>query len=102
MKPTTGRDPVAQLDVICCSLEPWDDVWRRNQFLATELLAQQPGLRLLFVQLPVDIVWSLLRRRRVSRTGVRTGARSAGETGRLWVMQPNKWLPRRVWPHVDR
>ena len=23
-------------DVVVCSLEPWDDVWRRNQFLVDD------------------------------------------------------------------
>jgi glycosyltransferase involved in cell wall biosynthesis len=36
-------------DVIFISLENWDGVWRRNQFLCAEWLRRYPGMRLLFV-----------------------------------------------------
>lgn len=85
-------------DVICCSLEPWDQVWRRNQFLATGLLELRPSMRLLFVELSVDVSWSLLHGRlpRLQRM------RSVGDTGRLWALTPRKWLPRRLWPRANR
>ena len=37
-------------DVVLVSLEPWDDVWRRNQHLVVALLRQDPSLRVLFVE----------------------------------------------------
>jgi teichuronic acid biosynthesis glycosyltransferase TuaH len=85
-------------DVICLSLEPWDDVWRRNQHLASEVLRLRPSLRLLFVGIPVDITWSLRHGRWPEVSPLRT----VGDTGRLWVMTPRKWLPRRIWPQGDR
>lgn len=85
-------------DIVCLSLEPWDDVWRRNQFFATELLAQRPDLRMLFVEQPVDIAWSLAQGHRPQTRPLR----AIGDTGRLWAMTPRKWLPRRVFPAVDR
>jgi teichuronic acid biosynthesis glycosyltransferase TuaH len=84
-------------DVVCCSLEPWDDVWRRNQFLATELLQLRPSLRLLFVGIPVDMAWSIAHRRRPPSAGLR----ALGTTGRLWTFAPRKWLPRRLRPGAD-
>jgi teichuronic acid biosynthesis glycosyltransferase TuaH len=36
-------------DLIFISLENWDGVWRRNQFLCAEWLRRFPGMRLLFV-----------------------------------------------------
>lgn len=85
-------------DVICCSLEPWDQVWRRNQFLTEGILRQRPGLRVLFVELPVDVTWSLLHRQALRPTKLRP----VGESGRLWAVAPRKWLPRRVWPGGDK
>ena len=84
-------------DVICLSLEPWDDVWRRNQHLASELLALRPSMRLLFVGNPVDILWSL----RQGHLPELAPLHSVGDTGRLWAMTPRKWMPRRVWPRGD-
>ena len=85
-------------DVICLSLEPWDEVWRRNQHLASEVLRLRPTLRLLFVGNPVDITWSL----RHGRIPELAPLRAVGDTGRLWAMTPRKWLPRRIWPRGDR
>ena len=70
---------------MCCSLEPWDDVWRRNQFLATELLALRPSIRLLFVGTPADMTWSLIHRR---RPHPRSGLHPVGASGRLWSLTP--------------
>ncbi len=86
------------LDVVCFSLEPWDEVWRRNQWLSTELLRLRPSLRLLFAELPVDVIWSLFQRKMPHRAGLR----AIGDSGRLWAMAPYKWAPRRVWPGGDR
>ena len=85
-------------DIVCCSLEPWDDVWRRNQFLATELLALRPSIRLLFVGVPADMTWALIHRRR-PQPG--PGPHPVGTTGRLWTLAPRKWLPRRLRPDID-
>jgi teichuronic acid biosynthesis glycosyltransferase TuaH len=93
---TTRQDEA--IDVVCCSLDPWDDVWRRNQFLASELLRQNSTLRILFVELPVDVTWSLAKGRWPDLPHLR----AIGDSGRLWTFAPRKWLPRRVWPFVDR
>jgi glycosyltransferase involved in cell wall biosynthesis len=85
-------------DVICLSLEPWDEVWRRNQHMARELLRLRPTLRLLFAEPPVDVAWSL----RQGRWPKRSLLRPVGDSGRLWAMAPRKWLPRRIWPRGDR
>jgi teichuronic acid biosynthesis glycosyltransferase TuaH len=85
-------------DVICLSLEPWDEIWRRNQHMARELLRLRPTLRLLFAEPPIDVVWSL----RQGRWPKRSLLRPVGSSGRLWAMAPRKWLPRRIWPRGDR
>jgi glycosyltransferase involved in cell wall biosynthesis len=84
-------------DVVCCSMETWDEVWRRNQFLVSEALDIEPSMRLLFVEPVADIPWSLLHRKPLPRTGIRP----IGDSGRLWAVTLPKWLPRRVWPGVD-
>ena len=86
-----------QYDVICLSLEPWDEVWRRNQLFATEILRLRPTMRLLFAETPVDMLWTL----RQGRLPKLSGLRSVGASGRLWAMAPHKWLPRRVWSGGD-
>ena len=90
--------PPVQFDIICCSLEPWDEVWRRNQHLTAELLRLRPTMRVLFAEPPVDMAWSLRQGRRPAASGLR----SIGDSGRLWAMAPRKWLPRRIWPDGDR
>lgn len=88
----TGRD------LVVLSLEPWDEVWRRNQHLVAGLLAADPGLRVLFVEPPVDHLHDLRRGasptigRRLRRLGPRDGT----PEGRAWAYRPTKWLPRRL------
>ncbi|MGE0307285.1 MAG: glycosyltransferase family 2 protein, partial [Acidimicrobiia bacterium] len=42
--------------IMVCSLEPWDEVWRRNQFLVRELLRRDPNRQVLWVEPAFDIV----------------------------------------------
>ncbi len=85
-------------DVVCLSLEPWDEVWRRNQHVASGLLGLRPHLRVLFVESPIDILWTLRRGAWPGSSALRT----VGESGRLWAMAPRKWLPRKLAPGVDQ
>ncbi|MEA2686414.1 MAG: hypothetical protein QOE93_1609 [Actinomycetota bacterium] len=84
-------------DIIVCSLEAWDDVWRRNQFLVRELLELRPSARILFVAPPRDALHDLTRRSMPVRPSLR-----AIEAGRLWQLTPGKWLPRVLGPFADR
>ncbi len=84
-------------ELVVCSLEPWDDVWRRNQFLAEELLRRRPALRILFVEPAADVLFELSRRRRP--TGAHT---SVLRGGRLYAFRPLKPLPRRCGSFSDR
>lgn len=45
----------SQHDLIFLSLENWDDIWRRNQFVCAELARRHPELRILFVGLPRNV-----------------------------------------------
>ena len=42
-------------DVICLSLEPWDEVWRRNQFVCATLARRYPEMKVLFVGLSLNV-----------------------------------------------
>ncbi|WP_402374449.1 glycosyltransferase [Isoptericola rhizosphaerae] len=90
--------------LVVVSLEPWDDVWRRNQYLVAGLLRADPGLRVLFVEPPSDPLHDLRHSRqpRWSR-GTRPAAPIDGVApGRVLTLRPTKALPRRVDPGGDR
>ncbi|WP_084040035.1 glycosyltransferase [Demequina sp. NBRC 110053] len=86
--------------VVLCSLEPWDDVWRRNQYLAHGLLTSDPRWRVLVVEPPADPLHAALSGRAVRKGN---GLRSVpGYDGRLHALQSTKWLPRLLGDTVDR
>ncbi|MET0782574.1 MAG: glycosyltransferase [Microbacterium sp.] len=85
-------------DLVVVSLERWDDVWRRNQYLVDGLLRADPTLRVLFVEPAADPTHDVVSRRTPS-WGLR--ARPLGDSGRLWNHRPVKWLPRRIDPRAD-
>ncbi|WP_051208368.1 glycosyltransferase [Propionicicella superfundia] len=87
-------------DLIVCSLESWDDVWRRNQYLLDGLLRGDPDLRVLLVEPPADPLHAARRRVR-PRLG-RGLRRLDGYDGRLYALQPTKLLPRVAGPLADR
>ena len=50
-------------DLIFVSMENWDEVWRRNQFLCAGLARRFPEHKILFVGLPRDVTNDLRRSR---------------------------------------
>ena len=48
-------------DLIFVSLEDWDDIWRRNQFVCAKLAKRYPNLRILFVSPARNLLKSLVR-----------------------------------------
>lgn len=94
-----GRTGIAGLrELVVCSLEAWDDVWRRNQFLTEELLRANPDLRVLFIEPPVDLLFELLHTRRPARPR----SSMLRSDGRLLALRPIKPLPRRCGSMSDR
>ncbi|MDT7537999.1 MAG: teichuronic acid biosynthesis glycosyltransferase TuaH [Actinomycetota bacterium] len=61
-KMTSGGESLGHVAVL--SAEPWDEVWRRNQHLASQLVGQRLCERLTFVEPPVR--GRALRRRNVA------------------------------------
>ena len=86
------------LDIICCSLEPWDEVWRRNQHLASRDAASY-GRPCVCSSPSRPSTWP---GRWQGRWPPPSALRPIGDSGRLWAMAPRKWLPRRIWPAGDR
>ena len=85
-------------DIVVCSLERWDEVWRRNQFLVDQLLRGNSRLRVLFVEPPADVLFDLGSGRRPAVPQLR----GAGYNGRLRTFRPLKLLPRRVTGFSDK
>ncbi len=86
--------------LVVVSLEAWDEVWRRNQYLVSGLLRSDPDLRVVFVEPAVDTPHALLSGGRLRRgRGLRPGPDVPGiGPGRLHLHEPTKWWPRRVDP----
>ncbi|MCU1458132.1 MAG: glycosyltransferase family 1 protein, partial [Actinomycetia bacterium] len=96
-----GAPPVARRCLVVGSLEAWDDVWRRNQFLVRELTAADPSLRVLFVEPPSDPLYDTLIRH--IRPEIR-GGRLRPVPGNPQVIRyrPVKFAPRRFGGWADR
>jgi len=84
-------------ELIVCSLEAWDDVWRRNQFFTDALLRRNPGLRVLFVEPAADVLFDLWSR----RVPTIPRLRRLSKDGRLRALRPLKPLPRRFGQLAD-
>jgi glycosyltransferase involved in cell wall biosynthesis len=103
---TRGAGPAASAEdqngalreLVVLSLEPWDDVWRRNQFFVDILLRRNPELRVLFVEPAADPLFDLWQRRLPQLPRLR----QITSDGRLRAFRPLKPLPRRAGPLADR
>jgi glycosyltransferase involved in cell wall biosynthesis/GT2 family glycosyltransferase len=97
--PVTKQD--ATECIVLASLEAWDEVWRRNQFVVRELTARPDvRTRVLFVEPPNDVVHNLRRKQPlgVLRPRLRTAEALPG----VVLFQPVKWLPRAFGGFADR
>lgn len=95
---TTRARPLIHSGLVCCSLEAWDEVERRNQIFVRRLLEATPDLRVLFVEPPLDRLDGLRRGR---WSTVPTGIRSVEGSDRLFALRPVKWVPRLLGPWAD-
>lgn len=96
-EPPAAAAPLDLREVVVCSLEAWDEIWRRNQFIVDALLGREPTLRVLFVEPPADILFELSHGRRPPLPRLRR----LREDGRLHALRPLKPLPRRLGPLSD-
>ncbi|MFD6163545.1 glycosyltransferase [Oerskovia sp. NPDC060287] len=99
----TGTNDHTVHELVVVSLESWDIVWRRNQYLVTELLRADPRLRVLFVEPAADPLHEIRRgfRPRPGKGLRRAEPLEGVGQDQLWLYQPTKVLPRRIDPRVD-
>jgi glycosyltransferase involved in cell wall biosynthesis len=83
---------LGQAYLIFVSLEPWDEIWRRNQFLCDRLVRRNPQLRILFVAPSRDFSASVRRRDFRALRGPENRV-LPGYDGRLNVTRTWKWWP---------
>ena len=88
-------------DLIFLSLENWDEVWRRNQFVCAELARRFPKRRILFVGKPIFVPqlakWSRTASGRVqARAALRQRFWRVPELPNIHVFNPIKPLPNPV------
>lgn len=98
-------------DVIFVSLEAWDEVWRRNQFVCSKLAERNAATRILFVEPAVDVSnavrtrrWHHLwqpRFRKITPDGRITATRAVKWFPNTvsWMRKLNEWMMRR---HIRR
>jgi glycosyltransferase involved in cell wall biosynthesis len=83
-------------DMIFVSMENWDEVWRRNQFLVAEFACRAPQQRILFVGLPEDISHALRSGQfasLLSRFRSRRALQTAPGFPNIFLLNSTKWLP---------
>ena len=82
-------------ELVVCSLERWDDIWRRNQFLVDALLRRTRQLRVLFIEPPADPLHD------ISSARLPSLPRARRVQERLTTLTPLKLLPRAAGPLTD-
>ena len=80
------------MTLVFVSLEPWDEIWRRNQFLCDGLLRRSESTQILFVQPPYDNSYAV-RSRNFAKIRRSASLVSGGYEGRLQLFTPTKWFP---------
>ena len=98
---TPAPSPATSRSLVVASLEAWDDVWRRNQFLVRELTRADPSLRVLFVEPANDPLHDLLVRR-VRPAHIGADLRPVPGFPHIIRFRPAKLAPRRFGKWVDR
>jgi teichuronic acid biosynthesis glycosyltransferase TuaH len=84
------------LTIVFISLEPWDEIWRRNQFICDGLLRRSESTEILFVEPPYDNSYAL-RCRQVHSVRYRSELYSvSGYDNRLRILKPTKWFPNSI------
>jgi glycosyltransferase involved in cell wall biosynthesis len=78
------------------SHEDWDDVWRRNQFICAELTQRHPDLSILWVCRPIDVPYSLARRKMDEIKSIKLAPHTVPEFPGIKVIKPIKLLPNRM------
>ncbi len=83
------------MTIVFVSLEPWDEIWRRNQFICDGLLRRSHETKILFVQPPFDNSYAL-RIRKLANVRYTPALVPSGYGDRLQLLTPTKWFPNSV------
>ncbi|HWE07698.1 MAG TPA: glycosyltransferase [Rhizomicrobium sp.] len=86
-----AENPRGTGDLIFVSMEQWDEIWRRNQFLCAAYARRHPDRKVLFVAPPVDVTNAIRRGRFSDFRGPRTWI--VPEYPNITVTQPLKLAP---------
>ena len=86
-------------DFIFVSLENWDEIWRRNQFLCAEFMRENPGRQMLFVGLAKDVSHCLRHGKWAQLQA--PGCYRLPDFPGITVLHPLKFLPN-SWPPARR
>jgi teichuronic acid biosynthesis glycosyltransferase TuaH len=78
--------------IVFVSLEPWDEIWRRNQFICDGLLRRSTDTKILFVQPPFDNSYAL-RTCKLGNVQHSPSLVPCGYSDRLQLLTPTKWFP---------
>ena len=78
-------------DLIFISLESWDEVWRRNQFVCAGLARRFPGMKILFVEPPRDVSHQIRKRNLAPLREKAT--RTLPDFPNITITRPLKLLP---------
>ena len=78
-------------DLIFVSMEPWDEIWRRNQFLCSAYARRFTGNKILFVSPPLDVSNHMCRGRMPDTQ--RLAAFSPPDHPNITVTRPLKLFP---------
>ena len=81
-------------DLIFVSMENWDEIWRRNQFICSGLAKRYPKSKILFVAPPRDYLHNLLKGKFL--TLLERSAWVVPEFPNITVIRPPKFLPNSV------
>lgn len=91
-----GRAGPCGHDLIFVSMEHWDDIWRRNQFLCAAYASRHPRRKILFVTPPMDVTNALRHGRLSALSGARTW--TVPQYPNITVTQPIKLMPNSAAP----
>ncbi len=80
------------MTIVFVSLEQWDEIWRRNQFVCDGLLRKSVDTKIQFVQPPFDNSYAL-RARKLNKIRQTPSIVDGGYEGRLQLFTPTKWFP---------
>src|SRR5476651_2637437 len=84
---------IATKQIVFFSLEDWDEVWRRNQFICAGLHDKHPELEILWVCPPVDVLHDLRRGAKIDDLSRLNRLNSVPGYARIKTFKSVKLLP---------